>query len=70
MFDFGVEGGREAAIEMATNEAKENAIAAGAVSATLKVVDIEEHPMPYMQNDAVNVRIRVVGDLDTAAAQE
>ena len=70
LFDFGVEGGREAAIEMATNEAKENAIAAGAVSATLKVVDIEDHPMPYMQNDAVNVRIRVVGDLDTAAAQE
>ncbi|MCG8370619.1 MAG: hydantoinase/oxoprolinase family protein, partial [Proteobacteria bacterium] len=67
LFDFSGEGGRDAAIERATNEAKENAIAAGAVPGTLEVVDIEEYPMPYMQTDAVDVRVRVVGDLDTSA---
>ena len=64
LFDFAGEGGRDAAIEQATNEAKENAIAAGAVPGTLEVVDIEEYPMPYMQTDAVDVRVRVVGDLE------
>lgn len=67
LFDFSGEGGREAAIEQATNEARENAIAAGAVPGTLEVVDIEEYPMPYMQTEAVDVRVRVVGDLDTSA---
>jgi len=70
LFDFGGEGGRDAAIEAAMNEAKQNAIAAGAVPSTLEVVDIEEYPMPYMQTDAVDVRVRVVGDLDTALAEE
>ncbi len=69
LFDFGGEDGRDAAIERAMNEAKENAIAAGAVPGTLEVVDIEEYPMPYMQTDAVDVRVRVVGDLDTAAVE-
>lgn len=69
LFDFGGEGGRDAAIEEATNEAKQNAIAAGAVPGTLEVVEIEEFPMPYMQTDAVELRIRVVGDLDTAVGE-
>lgn len=68
LFDFSAEGGRDAAIQQATEEAKENAIAAGAVADNLEVVDIEEYPMPYMQNDAVDVRVRVVGDLDTSSA--
>lgn len=70
LFDFSGEGGRDAAIEAATEEAKQNAIAAGAVPGTLEVVEIEEFPMPYMQTGAVELRLRVVGDLDTAIAEE
>ena len=70
LFDFSADGGREAAIERATEEAKANAVAAGATPESLEVVDIEEYPMPYMQTDAVDVRVRVVGDLDPAAAGE
>ncbi|MFK8029846.1 MAG: hydantoinase/oxoprolinase N-terminal domain-containing protein [Gammaproteobacteria bacterium] len=63
LFDFGAEGGRDRAIEKATAEATENAIAAGADPGTIQVVDIEEYPIPYMQTEAVDVRVRVVGDL-------
>ena len=70
LFDFGGEGGRDAAIEAATNEARENAIAAGAAPGSLEVVDIEEYPMPYMQTDAVDVRVRVVGDLVAVSTEE
>ena len=70
LFDFSGEGGRDAAIEQATEEAKSNAIAAGATPDSLEVVDIEEYPIPYMQTEAVDVRVRVVGDLDPAAVGE
>ena len=70
LFDFSSEGGRDAAIEQATEEAKANAIAAGATPESLEVIDIEEYPMPYMQTEAVDVRVRVVGDLDPAAVGE
>lgn len=65
LFNFGGEGGRDAAIAQAIEEAKAEALAAGAIAGSLEVVDIEEYPMPYMQTDAVDVRVRVVGDLDT-----
>ena len=64
MYDYGELGGRDAALELATEEAKVNAIEAGALADTLKVVDIEEFPMTHMQTNAVEVRIRVVGNLD------
>ena len=47
-----------------------NAIAAGAQPGTLKVVEIEEYPMPYMQTEAVELRVRVVGDLSMVIAKE
>lgn len=68
LFDFSGEGGRDAAIAQATEEARANAIAAGAAPDSLHVVDIEEYPMPYMQSDAVDVRVRVVGELGSAVA--
>ncbi len=64
LFDYGTEGGRDAAIERATNEAIDNAVAAGAIPGTIEVVGVEEYPMPYMQTEAVDVHVRVVGDLD------
>lgn len=66
LFDFSQEGGRQAAIEQAVAEAKVNAVAAGALEETLEVLEIEEFPMPYMQTDAVDLCVRVAGDLDTS----
>ncbi len=64
LLDYQAEGGRDAAIQKAIQQATENAVAAGAKIETVTVVDIEELPMPYMQTDAMDVRIRVVGDLN------
>ena len=64
LVDFGQEGGREAAIERAIAEAKQNAVDAGALEETLEVLEIEEFPMPYMQTDTVDLFVRVAGNLD------
>ncbi|MEM1230588.1 MAG: hydantoinase/oxoprolinase family protein [Pseudomonadota bacterium] len=63
LFDYAQAGGREAAIEQAQAEATAAAIHAGAVPDSVRLVEVEEHPMPYMQTDAVDLRVRVVGDL-------
>ncbi len=64
LFDYKQVGGRDAALEKAVELAKENAVSAGAMPDSLQVVEIEEYPMPYMQTDAVDVHVLVVGDLD------
>lgn len=63
LYDFDKEGGREQALDKAVKEATSNAIKAGAVPDTIKVLDIEEFPMTHMQTGAVDVRVRVAGDL-------
>jgi len=63
IFDFGGPGGREAALKEAIAEARNHAVAAGAVADTVEVVEIEEFPMTHMQTRAVDVRVRVVGKL-------
>lgn len=70
LFDYRALGGREAAIAQATQEAELAAIGAGATRDSLRVVEIEEFPMPYMENSAVDLRVRVVGDLAFDAAGE
>lgn len=55
--------GREAAIEQATNEAKDRAIAAGADPSTLEVMDMEELPLAYVPGGSVRLRIKVAGNL-------
>ncbi len=69
LFDYQALGGRDAAIALARKEAEENAVKAGAVRETLTVVEIEEFPMPYMESAAVDLRVRVVGNLDLAEAR-
>ena len=58
--------GREAALEEATNEARDKAVAAGADPATLEIIDREEVPLAYMPGGAVRIRVKVSGDLDLA----
>lgn len=54
---------RDKAIQSATQAARDKAIKAGADEQSLRVLDIEETPMSYMDDNAVRLRIKVVGDL-------
>ena len=46
-----------------TREAQAKAVAAGAEPKTLRVLDIEETSVSYMDDDAARIRVKVVGDL-------
>jgi len=54
---------RDSALADMTREAQAKAIAAGAEPKTLRVLDIEETSVSYMDDDAARIRIKVVGDL-------
>jgi len=54
---------REEALQAVTQVATERAIHAGADIATIKAVDIEETSIPYMDDGATRVRVKVIGDL-------
>jgi N-methylhydantoinase A/oxoprolinase/acetone carboxylase beta subunit len=54
---------REQAVIQVTAEAKAKAVAAGADPATIRVADIEETAIPYMDEGSTRLRIKVVGDI-------
>lgn len=54
---------REAAIEQVRSEAISKAVAAGAELKTIRVNDIEEVAIPYMDNASTRVRVKVIGDV-------
>ena len=56
--------GRDAAIEQATNDAKQAAIKAGAVAESIQVIDVEEVPVAYIPGGSVKLRVKVAGELD------
>ncbi len=60
---------RDDAIAELTAEAKEKAIAAGADSKSLRVLDMEETTMSYVDDDAARLRVKVVGDLRLEAEE-
>lgn len=61
---FAVEGSsREAILDIARREACERAIAAGAASATVGIVELEDVPLAYLPGNATRVRVKAVGDL-------
>jgi N-methylhydantoinase A/oxoprolinase/acetone carboxylase beta subunit len=55
--------GRDRALEDARTEALDRAIAAGALSDTVHIVDVEEFPLQYLPGGAVRIRVKAVGDL-------
>ncbi|HEY1824194.1 MAG TPA: hydantoinase/oxoprolinase family protein [Trebonia sp.] len=63
------EGRRAAVIDEARQEAVDRAIAAGADPATVKIVDFDEVPIPYLPGNATRVRAKAVGDLDLTAGR-
>jgi N-methylhydantoinase A/oxoprolinase/acetone carboxylase beta subunit len=58
-------GGRRAAIEEASAEARDRAIRAGADPEHVEIVDIEEVPLAYLTNPAVRIRVKAAGPLRT-----
>ena len=54
---------RDEAIRETTVEARRLAVEAGADAATLRVADIEETRISYMDGDATRVRVKVVGEI-------
>lgn len=66
VFSYEVSG-RDAAIATAKQEAVADALAAGASSDSVEIVDIEEVPLAYVPGGAVRLRVRAVGDLAVAA---
>ncbi|MGH3977857.1 MAG: hydantoinase/oxoprolinase N-terminal domain-containing protein [Pseudonocardiaceae bacterium] len=55
---------RALAVEQAEQEAVDKAVAAGAVPASVQVVDVEEVPLAYLPGNATRVRVKAVGDLE------
>jgi N-methylhydantoinase A/oxoprolinase/acetone carboxylase beta subunit len=58
-------GGREAALAQASDEARQQAILAGADPSAVEVVEIEEIPLAYLTTPAVRLRVKAVGPLGT-----
>jgi N-methylhydantoinase A/oxoprolinase/acetone carboxylase beta subunit len=58
---------REKAIQQVTEEATQRAIDAGAAKGTLRTVDIEETPVPYMDESSTCIRVKVIGELASLA---
>ncbi len=54
---------RAEAISSARDEATQRAVAAGAVSGTVRIVDVEEIPLAYLPSNAVRVKVKAVGRL-------
>lgn len=54
---------RDKAIDIVTKEAKALALSAGAKEASLRVADVEETVIPYMDDGNTRIRIKVVGEI-------
>ena len=55
--------GRESALAEVKAEATRRAIAAGADPNTIELVEVDEVPLTYLPSNAVQIRVKVVGDL-------
>jgi N-methylhydantoinase A/oxoprolinase/acetone carboxylase beta subunit len=62
IFQIG-EGGRRAALDEASEEASERAVAAGADPGTVQIVELEEIPLTYLTSPSVRIRAKAAGAL-------
>ena len=54
---------RAAALDRAKGEAIEKAVAAGATPASVRIVDVEDVPLPYLPGNATRIKVKAVGEL-------
>jgi hypothetical protein len=55
--------GRRAAVEAACEEARIQAVRAGADPASIEIVEVEEIPLAYLTNPASRIRVKAAGPL-------
>ncbi len=58
--------GRDVALTNAKEEARQNAIAAGAARDSVEILDVEEIPLAYVPGGSVRVRVKAAGRLHLA----
>ena len=63
------EEAREAALERAKRQARGVAVRAGGEAFSLRVTEVEETPIPYMDDGLSRIRVKVVGDLAKLAKE-
>jgi N-methylhydantoinase A/oxoprolinase/acetone carboxylase beta subunit len=63
IFHLGTAGGRQAAVDEASQDAIDRAVAAGAAPEALEIIEIEEIPLSYLTDPAVRIRVKVAGPL-------
>jgi len=61
---------RDDAVASVAAQAERAAVVAGGDPASLKVVDVSETPVPYMENGAMRLRVKVVAALATNSAAQ
>jgi N-methylhydantoinase A/oxoprolinase/acetone carboxylase beta subunit len=55
--------GREEALDEAKTEATAKAVAAGALESTVRIVEVDDVPLPYIPGNATRIKVKAVGDL-------
>jgi N-methylhydantoinase A/oxoprolinase/acetone carboxylase beta subunit len=55
---------RDAALDQAKAEAIDKAVAAGATSSSVRIVDVEDVPLPYLPGNATRIKVKAVGELE------
>ncbi len=60
---------RETVLAAARAEATERCVAAGADPATVEIVEVDEIPLTYLPSNALRVRVKAAGDLETRSAE-
>ena len=54
---------RDAALERIVGAARQRAVEAGAVAASVELAELEETPLSYLPGNAIRIAAKVVGDL-------
>jgi len=60
--------GRDAVVSQVKEEARQEAIRAGAEETSIEIVELEEIPLAYMPSNAVRFRVKAVGNLASIRA--
>ncbi|MFI6602446.1 hydantoinase/oxoprolinase N-terminal domain-containing protein [Nonomuraea sp. NPDC050536] len=56
-------GRREAVVDEAKQEAVDRAVAGGARPGSVRIVEFDEIPLPYLPGDATRIKVKAVGEL-------